>query len=131
MRNAAGIILIIVGVVGLADIVRNVIVWSGSCIPPSASVFSMVWGLVVSGIAFGGFLVAGGVFSLKRRYFGLCLASALVTLLITIPSAVGMLQHADVFMVWRYWIMVVGTLVSAIFIALRKKEWEESDFVRD
>lgn len=125
MRRAAGILLIVAGVVGLADIIRNVIVLSGSYIPASASVLSMVWGLVVAGIAFGGFLVAGGVFCLKGRYFGLCLASALLTLLTTIPSAVGMLQHADVFMVWRYWIIVVGTLVSAIFISLRKKEWKE------
>jgi hypothetical protein len=134
MRKAAGIILIVLGAVILA----------GTIITVSALVRFMSYGFVstmlsaiLSGIAYGGLLLAGGVFCLKRGYWGLCLVSALFVFVHTIPRMVAMLPYpygslgASVgatlgyITFWEDWILIVGTLIATIFISLTKKEWQE------
>jgi len=121
MRKAAGIILIIVSVVRLVDVVINAIGM------PHFVFGSMFWWSVLYWIVWGGLLLAGGVLCIKRRYWGLCLVSALLTFLVTILPAVEALTRGNLayFMNWRIWITVVGTLISTIFIFLTKKEWKE------
>ena len=126
MRKAAGIILIILGVFRLIWPIIDVIGMSDLGIP-SSSLVSMIWGLVYFGIVWGGFFVAAGVLCLKRKYWGLCLASALLVFLLRIPAVVEqLLQGIPISMIWGYWIPVIGALISTIFICLRKSEWSES-----
>ena len=128
MRKAAGIILIILVVFGLVTLIIDVRDLSGSGIP---SLGSILWAFVYRQIIYGGFLVAAGVLCLKRKYWGLCLAPPLFAFLTGIYSVVQPLlrEPPSIFfisMTWGSWILVVGALVSTIFISLRKKEWLES-----
>ena len=127
MRKAAGIILIILGMFLLVRMIINVSGLSDFYIPSSSSFLSMLWGVVSKGIVWGGLLVAGGVLCLKRRYWGLCLVSALLTFVITILPVVGALLRGSLrlLMTWETWILVLGALISTIFISLTKKEWKE------
>lgn len=130
MRKAAGIILIVLGggilagtIISVSSLVVNVV--------PSYSSVIMILATVYHGILYGGLALAGGVFCLKRRYWGLCLVSALFTFLITIPNLVAMLPSGSsggslgYIVFWETWVLTVGTLISTIFISLRKKEWKE------
>ena len=120
MRKAAGIILIVLGMIGLIGLVLAL---SDSGIDLS-SLFIILWRIVS-----GALLVIGGVLCLKRRYWGACLASALLALFIGISSASFSLQVPSpvgpLFMTWGTWIMVLGAVISTIFISLTKKEWQE------
>ena len=131
MRKAAGIILIVSGIVFVVGMIIDVINYDF----PTALI-SMLVGSLPYTIVFGGLLVAGGVYCFKRRYWGLCLVSALVPLCFWITPVVmslvavvaeGSLEGAlsMISSLWRVWIVVIGTLMSAIFISIRKKEWQE------
>jgi hypothetical protein len=121
MRKAASIILIVLSMVSLVGIIISM-----SDMPAPAFRTMLLW-FVSQWIIYGGLLLAGGVFCLKRRYWGLCLVSALLTLSRTTLAAVEPLAHGSIgyFMDWKIWIMVIGALVATIFISLRKKEWQE------
>ena len=123
MRKAAGIILLILVVFELGPIIIGVIGLS-----VSGFLYSSLWlPLVFQRIVWSGFFVAAGVLCLKRKYWGLCLATALLVFLIRIPAVVEQLLNGiPVSMVWGYWIPVIGALISTIFICLRKSEWSES-----
>jgi hypothetical protein len=131
MRKAAGIILMVSGIVLVAGMIIDVINYE---IPTTR--MSMLMGTLPYTIVFGGLLVAGGVYCFKRRYWGLCLVSAVVPLSLWItPVAVslvavvaeGSLEGAlsSWLSLWRVWIVVLGTLISTIFISIRKKEWQK------
>ena len=126
MRKAAGIILLILVVFGLVTLIIDVKALSSGI--PSSSLVSMLRPFVYTRIVYGGFLIAAGVLCLKRKYWGLCLATALFALLIGISSVVGLLlrEPPSISVTWRSWILVVGALISTIFISLRKSEWSES-----
>ena len=68
------------------------------------------------------FILTAGVFCLERKYWKLCYASALVTLVIMI---VWLISHAadSVGLAWVF--SAVGTL-PIVFISLMKKEWQET-----
>ena len=117
MRQAAGIMLIILGIFGLIGLI---IVLSDFGIHLSSVPF-ILWRIV-----FGAFLVTGGVLCLKRRYWGLCLASALLALFIGISFVVEPLLHGHLLMTWDTWILVVGAVISTVFISGTKKEWQKS-----
>jgi len=124
MRIAAGIILMVLGMVGLVGLVLG--------LSHSSIDLSIVPWRIIS----GGFLVTGGVYCLKRRYWRLCLASALLALLIGISSAIfsvvgaslyGPVPPTWVFMVWGTWVMLAGAAISTIFIYRTKKQWQKSE----
>jgi len=117
MRRAAGIILIILGMIGLIGLVLN-LSNSGIYLP---FLFVILWR-----IGSGALLVTGGVFCLRRRYWGPCLASALLALFIGIYSVVEMLLNVLHPMAWGIWIMALGAVISIVFISLKKKEWQKS-----
>ena len=78
----------------------------------------------------GAFAIAGGVFCLKRRYWGACLVSGLVAFLTAILPVAYASQRGSVLlhmmlMNWVIWMLVGGAVVSIIFIIRRKKEWSE------
>jgi hypothetical protein len=122
MRKAAGIILLILVVFELGPIIIDVIGLS-----VSGFHWSSPWWLSVSQrIVWSGFFAAAGVLCLKRKYWGLCLAPALLAFLIRIPSVVAqLLNGVPISIIWGYWITVIGALISTIFIYRRKKEWQE------
>jgi hypothetical protein len=128
MRQAAGTMLIILGIVGLIGLIVSL---SGSGIYLSSLPF-MLWRIVS-----GAFLVTGGIFCLKRKYWGLCLASALLALVIGIFSTIDMLRYmgtsgmgpfweGGISLAWGTWIMALGAVVSTVFISLAKEEWHKS-----
>ena len=121
MRKAAGIILLILAVFGLVTMIIDVIDLSSFTV-------TLLWPFVYQRIVYSGFFVAAGVLCLKRKYWGLCLAPALFVFLIRIPSVVDPLVRGNLYIsvTWENWIMVIGALISTIFISLRKSEWSES-----
>jgi hypothetical protein len=130
MRIAAGILLIILAVSGLAALIISVRTLIGLGIPSLISVsnlFRPVYNLII----WDGFLVAGGVFCLKRKYWGLCLAPALFALLGQISVVVEPLLRGHFVMSWQTWIWVIGALISTIFISLTKKEWQKPQALLD
>ena len=125
MRKAAGIILIVSGMVGLTGLVMSLTGTYSDLLP--------YLHLILWRIATAVLLVAGGVFCLKKRYWGACLAAALVALLIGISSTIDYVRYIGgthmvplgaVSMTWGIWILLLGAVISTIFIIRRKKEWQ-------
>jgi hypothetical protein len=123
MRKAAGIILIILGVVVVAGMVIDVVEMDYPDFPSLR--VSMLLGNLPYTIISSGLLVAGGILCFKRRHWGVCLVSAVITLAFWIIPAVAMLMMGDLSIGWRFYILVVGAILSTIFISRRKKEWQE------
>jgi hypothetical protein len=128
MRKAAGIILIVSAIVFMVGMIIDVINYYFGIAPMSILMENLFYTIV-----YGGLLVAGGVYCFKRRYWGLCLVSAVVPLSLWITPvarwlvavvAEGSLEGGLSFF-WHLCIVVLGTLVSTIFISIRKKEWQE------
>ena len=130
MRRAAGIILMVLGIVGLIGLV---IVTSNIYVELPRYLYLILWRIGSAAL-----LVIGGVFCLRRRYWRACLASALFALLIGISSTVDYLmiilrhittyrmgQAGPISMTWGIWILLLGAIISIIFIIRRKKEWSE------
>jgi hypothetical protein len=66
------------------------------------------------------FIITGGVFCLKRKYWIVCFISSLY-----LPYFVILLW----FWVFPYgsgWFFIAGGIISAIFVYRRKREWSES-----
>jgi len=118
MRIAAGIMLIILGMFGLIGLI---IIGLGDFRVLLSSPPFVLWR-----IGFGAFFITGGVLCLMRRYWGLCLASALLALFIGVFSVVEPLLHGYFLMTWNTWIPILGAVISTMFIALTKKEWQKS-----
>jgi hypothetical protein len=66
------------------------------------------------------FIVAGGVFCLKRKYWKLCFASALLAVLMMIFWFFGF-PPSD----WWFWFFIITGTLPIIFVCLRKSEWQE------
>ena len=113
MRQAAGIILIIVGIVEVVNMITGVSISSRSFLE---------WLLVFAywSIVYGALFVTGGILCMVKKYWGLCLISALLAL-------VGGLHKALLFgdMTWDIWVIIIGAVIATIFVSLRKKEWQE------
>jgi hypothetical protein len=125
MRIAAGIISIILGIVGLIGLVMGL---SPSGIYLLSSLPRILWRIGSAAL-----LISGGVFCLQRRYWGACLASALVALFIGISSTIDYVRYITTYirplgpisMTWGIWILLLGAVISTIFIIRRKKEWQK------
>ena len=124
MRIAAGIILIIVAVVLLVGMIIDV---NGQILDMGfrSGRLSIILATVPMPIILGSLLVAGGVLCFRRRHWGVCLVSAVITLAFWIIPVVAVLTGGDLSIGWRYCIIVVGTVIATIFISLRKREWQE------
>ena len=113
MRQAAGIMLIILGIFLLN---ATISVLSGYGIHISELVFNL---LVIIPVAF---LITGGIFCLMKKYWRVCLASAWLALIIMILWLTGSHPHG---LDWLSWVFsVLGTL-PIIFVYLTKTEWKE------
>ena len=123
MRKAAGVILMVLGVVTLVPVITSVV--NISDLDFASARLSVLIGTLPYGIVFGGLLVAGGVLCLKRRHWGVCLVSAVITVSLWIAPVVMMLVEGGFSALWNFAIQVPGGSVAIVFISLRKKEWEE------
>ena len=109
MRKAAGVMLIIVGVyivVGEITILHTV--------------GSHLFALSVFPIILAALIVTGGVFCIKRRYWVVCLVSALIPVYFVIR--LFMIEYR--FMPWE-WILPILGILPIIFIGIKRKEWKE------
>jgi len=132
MRKAAGIVLIILGIVGVIGLIMGMI-----------DVHAELMGylhIVLWRIGSGAFLIVGGVFCLRRRYWRACLISALVALSIGLFSTVDYVRYIEtgvtpfrgVSLTWGIWIVLLAGVVSTVLICVKRKEWQEiSDSVDD
>ncbi len=127
MRKAAGIVLIISGIVGIVGVVMSLST-SNIYIELLRYLHLILWR-----IGSGAFLVIGGVFCLRRRYWRACLVSALFALFIGLFSTIDYVTYigtnitpfGPIAMTWGIWIVLLGAVISTIFIIRRKKEWSE------
>ncbi len=119
MRKAAGIILIILGMWGLYGLIVGIIITSDSVWNPYLPFF--LWRIICAP-----FFVIGGVFCLRKKYWRVCLASALLAVFIGIAIIVApLLEGRYFFIAWETWIRVLGAVISTLFISLTKKEWQD------
>ena len=121
MRKAAGVILMVLGAYFLITTLVVLILSGIRMIAYAGYMVNMVC---------GAFAITGGVFCLKRRYWGACLVSGLVAFLTAILPVAYASQRGSVLlhmmlMNWVIWMLVGGAVVSIIFIIHRKKEWSE------
>jgi hypothetical protein len=123
MRKAAGVILIIFGALGVIGLVRFLtgLVNTLSFIP-----VEMVPTILIQ-IVPSAFFVIGGVFCLRRKHWGVCLASASFAALIGVFVVVILLLGRGIFLgeAWFPWIEVIAAVISVIFISRTRKEWQE------
>lgn len=120
MRIAAGIIMIIIGATLLGNNVFLLWVYYVGRIYP-LEVFTFAWVIFAS---------IGGIMCIMRRYWGVCLASAIAAVVLGIfgfrlvfAGVWGML--GIILLIFGFPLAVVGGVVSTVFISLRKKEWQE------
>jgi uncharacterized membrane protein (DUF485 family) len=126
MRKAAGIILAILGIAGLVGLVISL---TDIYVELLRYIHLILWR-----IASGALLVTGGIFCLRRRYWGTCLASALLALFIGISSTIDYVRYIGthmgplgrVSMTWGIWILLLGAVISTIFVIRSRKEWQKS-----
>jgi len=124
MRIAAGILLLIVAVVIVVGMITDVFGHMSDFGSRTVSM-SIMLAIVPVPIILGSLLVAGGVLCFKRRHWGVCLVSALITLCFWIIPGVAMLSGGEIYDIWRFGIVVLVAIISTIFISLTKKEWHE------
>lgn len=110
MRVAAGIILIVLGMVLLVSFVSVVIDYGGY--GAGFDLFSIIASV---------FIVTGGVFCIMRKVWGLCFASALVAVLFMIFWLMGSVLA----IAWLTWLISVMGTLPIIFVCVRKREWQE------
>jgi hypothetical protein len=113
MRKAAGIMLIIFGMF-LLNTVISVLSDFG------IHVYDLAFNLFI--FISAAFLVTGGIFCLRKKYWRVCLASAWLAVFIMIMWLTGSPPYA---LDWLSWVFsILGTL-PIIFVYLTKKEWKE------
>lgn len=116
MRKAAGILLIIFGVLLLVAEIRTleilVVYWHRTQFFP----------LGLLHIVFAVIIVAGGILCIVRRYWGLCLASALLVLYMVISWLISGFKLSDL---EQLVLPIVLAVLPIILVCTRRKEWQE------
>jgi hypothetical protein len=119
MRIAAGILMILYGVKTIGFFVVNVIGWGFLPIGWGWH-HSPLWMHLIAIIS-AVFIITGGFFCLKKKYWKICFASSLCLLL-----------YMMLFEFWFRYPTYVGIALSIpwgilpqIFVCLRKSEWQE------
>jgi hypothetical protein len=124
MRKAAGIILIIYGAISLFFFIPVLLMHLHLPSDPVLNIF-----FIIS----NAFIVTGGVFCLKRKYWKLCFASTLLTVLLMIYWIYGLTGFrfpppASIFPALDWCLLLLTIIAGAlpiIFVCLRKSEWQE------
>lgn len=117
MRKAAGILMIIFGVARLIPLVLLDLRYSG--IHASGDPYFLSFFISAA------FVVTGGVFCLKRRYWKLCFSSALVAVLLIVYYVAGG-AYSTAASSGLFWLFTAMGTLPIIFVSLRKREWAQS-----
>jgi len=111
MRIAAGILMLILGMTLLVSLVLVFIATGIPALGLALDLLEILWAV---------FLVTGGVFCLKRRYWKVCFSSALAAVVLMILYLTGPLDTAT----WLNWFVIITGILPIIFVSLRKREWQ-------
>ena len=128
MRKAAGIILITLGVLFLCFLIDAVVVFGITIFlaPFDAGIQGFLIGVILLGfVVSAAFHITGGIFCLRRKYWGVCLASALFAVFTSVVQPPGWLLRSNISTGWTIWVMIVAAVISVIFIVSTIKEWQE------
>ena len=109
MRKAAGIVLIVIGMYVVVVEVTSLSAISWPFFPP-----------YVLPIVLGVFVVTGGIFCIMKRYWGLCLGSALGAVGIGYRWLIASESRTPEWVI----IPILGIL-PIILVCIRRKEWKE------
>ena len=119
MRKAAGVIMIIIGAIVLGINVFVLWFYASSRID-LLGVFMFAWTI---------FALIGGILCLRRRYWGVCLASAICAVVLGVVGlplvSMGWGIPGALAGIVGFPIVLVGGIASTVFISRRKKEWQE------
>ena len=125
MRKAAGIILIIYGAVPLCISVPVILTHLHLPSEPGF-VFDIFFPIS------NAFIVTGGVFCLKRKYWKLCFASALLAVLMMIFYFWSFWGFPPGDLDWSLWYSIIAWdlpiitgALPIIFVCIRKREWQK------
>ena len=122
MRKAAGVIMIILG--GIVIGINVFVLWMyASSRIDLLGILMFAWTI---------FAFIGGILCLMRRYWGVCLASAISAVVL----GIFIFGFALLFVGWwgipgfvsgivGFPLVLAGGIASTVFISLRKKEWQE------
>jgi len=110
MRRAAGIIMIILGMLSL-------VLFGSLLIHMDANDVLVRAPFIVLCAS----VVAGGVFCIQRRYWKVCFVSALLLFCFQIYSLV-----VGDWLAWLYTVYCPVGVLPAIFVGLRKRDWQKS-----
>ncbi|UCD21917.1 MAG: hypothetical protein JSW22_07845 [Chloroflexota bacterium] len=130
MRKAAGIILITLGVYFVYFLITGVVAVGIRLLldvftPGAGGLVSRV--VVLGSVGVAAFYITCGIFCLRRKYWGVCLASALLVVLLSLcdlASGRGWVFSGNIAMGSIPWVVFAAVLIAVIFIGIRKKEWQ-------
>jgi len=127
MRKAAGILMIIFSVTAISNFMANLIWLSYRDYKPPYYHGESPRFLFLLIVILGAFAITGGVFCLKRKYWTLCFISSLFLHYWMIVSyGFGFLPLSWYLFINSWFIFLTPvTILSLIFICLRKREWVE------
>ena len=112
MRITAGIMMLILGMTDMGTFIVALSEGGIHDYPLSFILF-----VIISAV----FIITGGAFCLKRKYWKLCFASSLLLSLIMIFGFLFVSMTL-------YSFLSLGGILSLIFICLRKRGWQEQEF---
>ena len=125
MRIAAGILMITYGLKAIGFLVSSL---SAGFID-----YRFPWGLsvIILAVILAVFIITGGVFCLKRKYWKICFASSLVLLLFMIfdvnflfPFPVDIFTYELIIPLWVHIpLSLPWGILPQIFVCLRRSEW--------
>ena len=119
LRKAAGILLIIFGVAAIGLSIATV---SGLFTYYTEYNLQTPPGyLYIAAVALGVFVTTGGVFCLKRKYWGLCFTPSL---LLHVFMTLSIFIFPWILFLWLY--LSPAWILPLVFICLRKSEWAAS-----
>jgi len=115
MRKAAGVIMIIIGAIVLVMSIGASwwLAWRINFL----QILMFAWSI---------FAFIGGIMCLMRRYWGVCLASAIVAFVFGLVGSPLGFFIAPIFGVVGFPLVLFGGIVAIVFISQRKKEWQEN-----
>jgi len=129
MRKAAGIMLIIIGVLFLCGLIDVLVVFGISFfLVPFYPTYQAIPAAVIllSLVVPAAFHITGGIFCLRRKYWRVCLASASFAVFSSVIDSVGGALFLSNYISagWTTWVRLVAAVIALIFILRTKKEWQ-------
>ena len=120
MRKAAGIILMISGLISLILFHSTLIGWVGQ--PTTLeTAYATAWVLPLDAFVSLGLIMGGGICALRKKHWWWVLSGAIFSILVGIFMATDPVLRQF----WSPLVILMGT-VAVVFVCLRKRDWSES-----